>query len=143
MGDAPCPGDLTLRCICQKPASHRDYGDLRHICSCCESPIAPPPPTGPEIDVPGTDANRYTAYRGWLQTEDGRHVWGLFVAAITRAIARNETRWSPRDFASGLRADLKIKINNTYTAWLADDMIALFPEAEAIIERRKRKKAKV
>lgn len=140
IGMQRCPGRHGEVCRCDLPSDHEGQ---QHRCGACGETFLPAPPTGPPIEVPNHKQNQFSRYRHWLKSEDGLAVWRAAVADLDAALSRGEARWSPRDFASRFRTASRVAINNTFTAWLADDLILLRPEAEHVIERRLRKKAKV
>jgi hypothetical protein len=48
-------------------------------------------------------------------------------------------RISTKALVETARAELKLEINNTYTAYIADDLLIVEPAFEQVIERRQRK----
>lgn len=100
----------------------------------------PAPPTGPEADVPGPDANRHAAYLEWRQTRDGACAWVWIKGQASRLGAMDATRISVKGLVEQCRAELKVEINNTYTAWIADDLVRWDPRLLNLIERRRRRK---
>jgi hypothetical protein len=99
----------------------------------------PPPPTGPQTPDNSARAGSRDAYMAWRYTADGLRVW-LFVLERARAMLRSGAkRISTKALVETARGELKLKINNTYTAYLADDLLTVDPAFEKVIERRQRK----
>ncbi len=102
----------------------------------------PNPPTGPEAVVPSKEDGRYPAYIEWLDSDEGRAFWHALNTAARAAYKAGESRFSTRTYVARYRDDNKVKINDHYTAWLADDLATEHPDLLDIIERRVRKKGK-
>ena len=128
----------SLLCVCSLVEGH----DGNHYCRHCAVWYASAPPTGPEAPIPTKEDNQYRRYLEWRETDDGQKVWEMAKADLRIALKNDEKRWSPRDFACRLRSMKRVQINNTFTAWLADDLVVAIPESLDLIERRARKKAK-
>lgn len=106
-------------------------------------PPAPPrPPTGPLVLPPPPAANTPAAYRAWRATADGDEAWGWILGRAREALATGRDRLSAKALVEGCRARLKVEINNTWTAWIADDLVTAEPGLLAIVERRRRRKAR-
>jgi len=52
-----------------------------------------------------------------------------------------ETRFSPRGFLAHYRDSKKVRINNNFSPWFADMLVAEHPQLVDIVERRVRKAA--
>jgi len=100
---------------------------------------APEPPTGPAADPHLREGGTYAAFVAWMATDDGRMAfqWVEFVAL--EQLAAGATRVSPRTLVARARDRLHIRINDHYTPWIADDLVAKHPALLDVIERRKRK----
>jgi len=83
----------------------------------------PAPPTGPAADVPAHEANRYVAYVAWCQTRDGACAWVWIKDHALGLLKAGTTRISAKTLVEDCRQELKVEINNTYTAWIADDLV--------------------
>lgn len=99
-------------------------------------------PSGPAS--PGTDARANTgaAYGAWRATADGLKVWLFLLGRARAAFASGATRISVNKLVEEARVELKLDVNNTYRAWLADDLVRAEPGLGAVIERRARRKAR-
>lgn len=106
----------------------------------------PEPPSGPQ-----RDPRRYTGLAGswrgyelWKATEEGRRAFAYIERAALDQAARGEARVSPRTLVAQVRERLKLEVNDHYSAWIADDLVARHPAALlSVIERRKRRRQKV
>lgn len=112
-----------------------------------DGPPAPPPPTGPAADIPEREANKYNRYLEWRQTVEGKRAWVYMVQECRKLLdeARlvgQELRISTKWLAEQVRRIYKIHVNNSYTGWLADDLVEFNPSLLDVIERRKRRKPK-
>jgi hypothetical protein len=103
---------------------------------------APAPPTGPTKIAPDAEANHYTVYCEWRETEEGKKVWEFVVAEALLLARAGEKRISVNALCEQARHKLKALVNNTYRAWIADDLVVQYPELLPVIERRRRTKAK-
>jgi hypothetical protein len=100
----------------------------------------PAPPTGPVADVPTREANRYASYLEWRETIRGADAWAWLRNRARSLLLTGEQRISTKGLVEDCRAALKVEINNTYTAWLADDLVRWDPRLLNLIERRRRRK---
>jgi len=101
----------------------------------------PSPPTGPAVETPTREQNRYVAYLEWRGTRDGSCVWAYLKARVRELLLHKpDPRISVKGLVEACRAELKVEINNTYTAWLADDLVRWDPRLLNLIERRRRRK---
>ncbi len=100
----------------------------------------PAPPTGPQVDDFGYDEGLPPAFARFLATEDGQAFWRAIQEAALAVFRRGETRFSPRGFLAHYRDTNKVRINNIFSPWFADMLVAAHPELLDIVERRKRKK---
>lgn len=103
----------------------------------------PPPPSGPRATVPSAVDGGYHTYVAWKYTQDGATVVAWVEGRALARFASGERRISARTLAADARDALKIKVNDHFTPWIADDLVARHPELLDVIERRKRRKAKV
>lgn len=105
-------------------------------------PAEPPPPTGPAADPHTPESGTYRAYEAWLLTEEGAAAFAWVEAKALEQVAAGATRVSPRTLVARARDALRARINDHFTPWIADDLVAKRPELLDVVERRKRKKAK-
>lgn len=99
----------------------------------------PPPPTGPPADIPTEREGDYIAYRTWRATDDGKRAWTWIKNRALEAVHRGEKRVSPRTLVGACRDALRVKINDHFSPWIADDLVHDWPVLRDVIERRKRK----
>ena len=85
---------------------------------------APAPPTGPTAD-------KYSR-------EEGKP--HAFIKFALDAFRRQEKRFSTRTFLARYRDDEKVRINDHFSPWFADQLVTNHPQLIDIIERRIRKK---
>jgi len=102
--------------------------------------IAPAPPTGPAADVPTAAANRAEAYLAWRATQDGTLVLRWLLDRARERLAAGRRRISVNALVEAARVALGVPINNTYRAWLADELVMRDPGLLGVIERRRRAK---
>jgi hypothetical protein len=102
---------------------------------------APSPPTGPAAAVYRREDGRPSAFTAFMKSEDGTPFWRALEAAALDALARRETRFSPRGFLAHYRDSKKVRINNNFSPWFADMLVAEHPQLVDIVERRVRKAA--
>ena len=140
LADVECPTQPGSRCVCILAL---DHAAPLHRCRRCELKFAPAPPTGPAVVPPSREANSYSAYREWRETEDGALAWRHLVDGARQQAADLVSRISVYGLSEEARHILKIEINNTFRPWIADDLVEQYPELLPLIERRKRKKEKV
>jgi hypothetical protein len=98
------------------------------------------PPSGPATAEAGARANSHAAYAAWRETGDGLKVWLAVEQRALDLYGAGARRISTKALVELARASLKLEINNTYTAWLADDLIRKHPQLRDVIERRARRK---
>lgn len=116
-------------------------------------PLFDQPPSGPACRMVASHrANTRAGYLAWRGTEDGLAVWELvqrkalaILSAANRAYVTGTT-WKPpristKAIVEQVRAELRLEVNNSYTAMFADDLVVRYPELLECIERRKRKAA--
>ena len=101
----------------------------------------PAPPTGPAVETPTRDQNRYAAYLEWRQTRDGACAWVWIKDRALGLLRAGTTRLSAKTLVEECRQELKVELNNTWTCWLADDLVRWDPRLLNLIERRRRRKA--
>ena len=129
-------------------ASGRRY--FRHTATKIHGPFPPKtvpvpreiaePPSGPPGSVPHRRSGSRAAYLDWRATEEGQQVWRSIKDRAADALRHDEERIGTKGLVEATRALLKVPINNSYTGWLADDLIREYPGLEKLIERRVRKK---
>lgn len=101
----------------------------------------PAPPTGPAVETPTREQNRYAAYVEWRQSREGACAWVSIKDRVRELLLHKaEPRISVKGLVEQCRAEMTVKINNTYTAWIADDLVRWDPRLLNLIERRKRRK---
>jgi hypothetical protein len=108
--------------------------------------FTPPPeaPSGPPTDVGKflSHHSRGIRYAQWKGTEAGWRVWRYVECTALDLAARGEQRISVKYLVEQARRGLdkpKVEINNSYTALLADDLVARHPHLVDLLERRKRR----
>jgi hypothetical protein len=87
-------------------------------------------------------ANEPTVYRAWRGSYGGRLVWDYVLAQAQQLLRTGELRVSVNALVEQARAKFHVDVNNTYRAWLADDLVREEPRLVNVIERRQRKKAR-
>ena len=102
---------------------------------------APPPPTGPEAEKYHHEDGRPERFVAFLDTPDGQAFWEAVEEAALEALRTGEERFSTRTFLARYRDDEKVRINDHFSPWFADELVARHPLLLDIIERRKRRKA--
>jgi len=100
----------------------------------------PPPPTGPLADSYSREEGKPHAFIKFMESEDGPVFWRALEDAALDAFKRQETRFSPRGFLAHYRDTKKVRINNNFSPWFADQLVAEHPQLLDLIERRVRKK---
>lgn len=97
--------------------------------------VLPDPPTGP-LAQPYTPADgRPARYVKFITSDEGRVFWNALVHAALQA----KGRFSTRTFVAMYRDQEKVRINDHFTVWLADDLLRHYPILSSIIERRVRR----
>jgi hypothetical protein len=102
---------------------------------------APSPPTGPAAEVYSREEGKPDAFIKFMESAEGRPFWRALEVAALDALARRETRFSPRGFLAHYRDSKKVRINNNFSPWFADMLVAEHPQLVDIVERRVRKAA--
>jgi len=102
---------------------------------------APSPPTGPAAEAYSREEGKPSAFTAFMESADGTPFWRALEAAALDALARGETRFSPRGFLAHYRDTKRVRINNNFSPWLADQLVAEHPQLVDIVERRVRKAA--
>ena len=99
-------------------------------------------PSGPAS--PGADARANTgaAYGAWRNTGDGLRVWQFLLTRAKQLWHQGAKRVSVNALVEAARQELKLDVNNTYRAWLADDLVRAEPGLDRVIERRVRRLAR-
>ena len=98
----------------------------------------PAPPSGPRIDPPSAESNSRLAYDRWRQTLDGIRVYSLIERRALALVEHGATRISVNALAESVRLKFHLEVNNTYRAYIADDLVEAHPKLVECIERRKR-----
>src|SRR5688572_33324866 len=101
-----------------------------------------PLPSGPSTTPPPRQANTFAAYCAWKRSEEGGKAFGWMLTRARERLAERETRIGMKALVERCREDLKTDINNTWTAWLADDLVAADDRLAPLIERRTRRKSR-
>lgn len=104
-----------------------------------ESP--PDPPTGPQAEAYTREEGRPEAFDRFMATEEGETFWWAIRTAALAALEEGEARFSARAFLSNYRHTRKVRINDHFSPWFADLLVATYPALLDIVERRERKKA--
>ena len=100
---------------------------------------APGPPTGPLADIYSHGDNKPERFVAFMRSEVGME---FMVAAAQNALWALEIgvkRFSVLGYIHEYRALHKVKINNTFSPWISDELVRRHPSLLDIIERRKRK----
>ena len=100
----------------------------------------PSPPTGPAAEVYSREEGKPHAFTKFMESEDGPPFWQALQDAALDAFGHQQTRFSPRGFLAHYRDTKKVRINNNFSPWFADELVAKYPQLIDIIERRVRKK---
>ena len=116
--------------------------DPRYPADAAIDQAPPPPPSGPPAVVPSKEANRYAAYLTWRADPLGVELFTAMLEKVRQLAAGGDTRISVKAVVEWARRHYRAEINNTWTAWLADDFVAIDARLLPLIERRKRRKEK-
>jgi hypothetical protein len=100
----------------------------------------PPPPTGPLADRYTREEGKPHAFIKFMESDDGPPFWRALQDTALDALGRQEKRFSTRTFLARYRDDEKVRINDHFSPWFADELVAKYPQLIDIIERRKRTK---
>lgn len=100
-----------------------------------------PPPSGPAATIPSPKSGTRAAYWVWRKTDDGVMVWRWILERVNAAFMAGEKRASPRTLVADCREALRVKVNDHFSAFVADELVERYPELKPIIERRKRRLA--
>jgi len=95
------------------------------------------PPADAEQDALPLDGTIQGAYAAWLATSDGERAFRAF-GMMAQRDARDGVRLSAKSITERVRAMLKLKINNSFTALLARDAERSWPELRGQFEKRER-----
>jgi len=97
------------------------------------------PPTGPEAEPYTEGDGRPEKFVKWVQTGEGVQ---FMLTAIKRArlAMGTDERFSVLGYVHAYRALKKVRINNTFAPWIADELVKRDPRLLDTIERRKRRK---
>lgn len=95
------------------------------------------PPSGPKA-VPFTDPEGSPeAYRAFMAGEIGLELWKDLVGAAQASYEQGK-RFSTRTFIAKYRERYGVRINDHFSPWLADELVANDVRLDAIVERRRR-----
>jgi len=97
-------------------------------------------PSGPATTIPTREDGKRMKYLDWRLTEGGAKAWAQIVRWAREEYYDGVKRVSINRLVERVRLDRLIKINNSWRSYLSDDLVALHPELDAVIERRKRTK---
>ena len=100
---------------------------------------APGPPTGPLADIYSHGDNKPEKFVAFLGTNVGVAFMRSAAGAAISALECGDKRFSVLGYIHEYRALNKVRINNTYAPWVADELVKRHPSLLDIIERRKRK----
>lgn len=128
---APSPAGDIYRC----PKGHTFY-----LPRTVPPPPVPDPPTGPPAAPYDREDGRPEKYVAFRATEDGEAFWVRLTQDALGALQEGESRFSTRTFLARYRDEQKVRINDHFSPWFADDLVAAYPELLDIVERRARKK---
>ena len=104
--------------------------------------VPPPPPSGPQRDVERFCGTSYEGYVWWkTSTVEGRRAFGYIEQCALVAAEKGQARISVNRLVEEVRVHLQLEVNNTYRAWIADDLVMRHPHLTDLIERRRRRKA--
>jgi len=101
---------------------------------------APSPPTGPLAEAYSREEGKPPALAKFMESEDGPPFWRALQDAALDAFGREEKRFSPRGFLAHYRDTKKVRLNNNFSPWFADLLVAKHPQLIDIVERRVRRK---
>ena len=97
-------------------------------------------PSGPATTIPTKDQGTRDRYLAWRLTAEGAGAW---TSIVTWAVLECEVglpRISVNRLVERVREEQQTKVNNSWRAEIADDLIRAYPQLEPLIERRKRTK---
>ena len=97
------------------------------------------PPTGPAAERYSKDDNRPARFDAFLCTQEGQTFIGRAGRAALGAFDAGVLRFSVLGYIHAYRLNHKLRLNNTWAPWIADELVMRHPPLEDIIERRKRK----
>ena len=83
----------------------------------------PPPPTGPAAEVYSREDGKPDAFIKFMESEDGPPFWRALQDAALDAFGHQQTRFSPRGFLAHYRDTKKVRINNNFSPWFADQLV--------------------
>lgn len=90
------------------------------------------------MPIDGTLQARYDA---WRKTEDGERVYAEVRARALAAASAGDRRIGVKAIVEAVRADLKVKVNNSATALMARELYEQHPALRDLIELRQRSAA--
>ncbi len=98
----------------------------------------PPPPTGPAAEPYFEEDSKPHKYTEWLATAEGQDLFARLSEAALLALRHGEKRFSVRGWVDS--PEHKVRVNNAFSSWLADDLVTRYPQLLGLIERRVRKR---
>lgn len=110
-----------------------------------QSSLFPPaPPSGPPTDVDAKFSDDdFERYLEWKHSEDGKRACKYIVQLALADAKAGRARISVKMLIEVTRRALQVSLSNTFAPWIADDLVAKYPdELMSRIERRARFKPK-
>lgn len=102
-----------------------------------QPPTAPPARHAEQRALPMPEVSIEARYQAWRETDDGARVWQAIQRAAGELVATGATRLSAKGLVERVRAELRVPINNDFTAHLGRDLDAI-PAFSGLVELRKR-----
>lgn len=136
-GSIPSPAIMTRSSFPDDRDTLARPGDYR------DTPLfAPQPPSGPQTAPPPRAMNRYAAYSAWKRSEEGAQVFGWMLHQARKQLAAGQERIGVKALFEDARKEFRVELNNVWTHWVSDDLVAADPTLLPVIERRVRKTVK-
>lgn len=155
--DSPCPARSVTACIdrpgetcrCKLVLDHL----ARHNCARCGQVMTSVqtsesaamffrPPSGPEVTSYTDAEGSPEAYRAFMAGVVGQELWTELLAAAQAvyhgAYHATAKRFSTRSFIAKYRERYGLRINDHFSPWLADALVASDVRLDTIVERRRR-----
>lgn len=85
-------------------------------------------------------AGSRAGYDEWRRSEEGSGGYDHLLTWADQLRADGRPRISVNALCERLRLERGMHVNNTWRAWIADDLIAVRPALAGLIERRRRRK---
>lgn len=100
----------------------------------------PDPPTGPEskgfMDSDGTPGK----FIMFMMTETGYNFYCALERLAVAALDRGDERFSVLGALHAVRCDTKLRVNNSFAPWFADQLVEDHPRLLHVIQRKPRRK---